>query len=400
MFCHRVALRQPLNQEQSQELAKRLFFVSEQILGFELIEQDEQLVAIDITSAQPIAGDELAGKINTVVVTDIMDQRPVEQKVVWQAAHSRAIQDDLYTQLVERGIAAELGEGQICVGEPFITLMNYFDARLRRIALEVLPGQEYQYPTLIPTAVLDRCGYFNSFPQFLLFVTRLHSDIDVYQAFLESYKQTGDVRAFALDSCRNLDYCLPPTMCFHTYHHFRDRQLGVDQNLVVTARGKSFRFESRYAHTLERLWDFTIREIVFIGSRDFVLTSRETFMQHCFALMDELQLSGHCEVANDPFFGNQETAARIWAQKVLELKYELRLKVAAERTIAVGSFNVHEEFFGQNFNIRSDAESWVRTGCVGFGLERLVYAFLCQYGLDQRDWPPVVAAAIRSHAMR
>lgn len=396
MFHHRVALRQPLSREQSQELARRLFFVSEQIAGFELIDQDQQLVAIDITSAQPIDAAELTEKINAVVATDIIDQRPVEQKVIWQSAHTRPIQEDLYAQLVERGIVAEMGEGQIGVGEPFIKLMNYFDARLRRIAVEILGGQEFQYPTLIPTAVLDRCGYFNSFPQFLMFVTRLHSDIDVYRAFLERYRQTGDVRAFALESCGNLDYCLPPTMCFHTYHHFRDRRLG-DQNLVVTARGKSFRFESRYAQTLERLWDFTIREIVFIGAREFVLASRETFMQHCFALMDELGLTGYCEVANDPFFASQDTATRIWAQKVLELKYELRLNVAAERTIAVGSFNFHEEFFGQNFNIRSDAESWVRTGCVGFGLERLVYAFLCQYGLDERDWPATITSTPLPH---
>lgn len=398
MYHHRIALHQPLNLEQRQELAKRLFFVSEQIVDFALIEQDAQLVAIDVTSAQPIDAAQLAEKINTVVATDIIDQRPVEQKVVWQSRHTRPIQEDLYAQMIERGIAVEMGEGQIGVGEPFIALMNYFDARLRRIAVEILGGQEYQYPTLIPTQVLDRCGYFNSFPQFLMFVTRLHSDIDVYRTFLERYQQTGDVRTFALESCGNLDYCLPPTMCFHTYHHFRDRRLG-EQNLVVTARGKSFRFESRYAQTLERLWDFTIREIVFIGSREFVLTSRETFMQQCFALMDELGLTGHCEVANDPFFANQETAARIWAQKILELKYELRLNVAAERTIAVGSFNFHEEFFGQNFNIRGDAESWVRTGCVGFGLERLVYAFLCQYGLDEREWPPAVVAAVRSHAL-
>jgi seryl-tRNA synthetase len=398
MFRHRVALDQPLNHEQSQELARRLFFVSEQILAFDLIQQDGQVVAIDISSAQPPATAELAEKINRVVASDIIAQRPVEQKVIWQSQHSPAINEHLYEQLVERGIAAELGEGQVCLGEPFIKLMHSFDTRLRRIAVELMQGQEYQYPTLIRTDVLDRCGYFNSFPQFLMFVTRLHSDLDVYRGFLERYRQHGDVRAFALDCCDNLDYCLPPTMCFHTYHHFRDRQLGADQNLVVTARGKSFRFESRYARTLERLWDFTIREIVFIGSRDFVLERRETFMQHCFALMEELQLSGYCEVANDPFFCNQDTAARIWTQKVLEMKYELRLRVAAERTIAVGSFNFHEEFFGQNFQIRTHEGAWVRSGCVGFGLERLVYAFLCQYGLDERDWPAAITGTLSAQA--
>ena len=33
------------------------------------------------------------------------------------------------------------------------------------------------------------------------------------------------------------------------------------------------------------------------------------------------------------------------------------------------------------------------SGCAGFGIERLVYAFLCQYGMDQGSWPPAVAAA-------
>jgi hypothetical protein len=44
---------------------------------------------------------------------------------------------------------------------------------------------------------------------------------------------------------------------------------------------------------------------------------------------------------------------------------------AAEYTIAVDSFNFHEEFFGQNFNI--DKGAWIRTGCVGFwsGMARL-----------------------------
>ena len=32
--------------------------------------------------------------------------------------------------------------------------------------------------------------------------------------------------------------------------------------------------------------------------------------------------------------------------------------------------------------------------CVGFGLERLVYAFLCQHGLDDSRWPASVRREI------
>ena len=395
MFAERVVLSQPLSEAYAQELERRIFFVSDQIVDFSLIRHDGLIREIEISTSKQIASEELAAKINYLVANDVINQRQITPKVIWRADSERSYHDDLFEQMLAQGIAYEVGEGQVCVGAPFIALMDYFDRQLRAIAVDLLGGREYRYPTLIPTEVLDRCGYFNSFPQYLMFVTRLHSDVDTYRQFLDSYKATGDVREFALSQCQNLDYCLPPTMCFHTYHQFRNTQFAPGENRVVTAKGKSFRFESRYHRTLERLWDFTIREIVFMGSREHVLECRQTFMRHAFQLMEQLGMTGFCEVANDPFFCNEDTAAKIWSQKMLELKYELRANVTQDRTIAVGSFNFHEEFFGHSFHIQRDDNDWIRTGCVGFGLERLTYAFLCQYGLDQQQWPQQVIEGVQ-----
>ena len=135
-----------------------------------------------------------------------------------------------------------------------------------------------------------------------------------------------------------------------------------------------------------------------MGTRDFVLESRQAFMQQSFALMEEFGLHGYCEVANDPFFVASDTAGKIFSQRALELKYELRINVAAEepadRSIAVASFNFHETFFGQTFQITQANQQPTLTGCVGFGLERLVYAFLCQHGLDAAQWPQTVKHAL------
>ena len=99
-------------------------------------------------------------------------------------------------------------------------------------------------------------------------------------------------------------------------------------------------------------------------------------------------------MANDPFFVANNTVKKIFSQRALELKYELRLLVAPEqptdRSIAVASFNFHEKFFGETFHISQENQKPVLTGCVGFGLERLVYAFLCQHGLDESNWPQIV----------
>ncbi|MDF2988058.1 MAG: hypothetical protein K0R50_3568 [Eubacterium sp.] len=176
-------------------------------------------------------------------------------------------------------------------------------------------------------------------------------------------------------------------MCYHTYHHLRDSELGEGNNRIVTSKGKSFRYESKYYKTVERLWDFTIREIVFLGEKDFVLESREKFMQHTFDFVDSIGLRGFSEVASDPFFVSPETASKIFNQKMQKLKYELRLNTTKDRTIAAASFNFHEHFFAKRFNIHESAEQYICTGCVGFGIERFAYAFVCQHGLDKRNWP-------------
>ncbi|MNC70863.1 Amino acid--[acyl-carrier-protein] ligase [compost metagenome] len=69
------------------------------------------------------------------------------------------------------------------------------------------------------------------------------------------------------------------------------------------------------------------------------------------------------------------------------MKYELRLSVPyLDKSIAASSVNFHSNTFGNAFNIKFGKRSAV-TGCVGFGIERWVFAFLAQYGLDETRWP-------------
>jgi hypothetical protein len=390
MLKQQIPLTTPLQESYADELSKRIFFLSDAILDFALLRENDFIHAVDITTQSAVSSEELTRKLNFLVKNDILPQYIVPSKVIWHSQASRSLQEDMYRQMIDAGLVFEAGEGQIGVGELFLSVMNYFDDMLRTIAVKEFGAREYQYPTLIPTTVMTQCDYFKSFPHYLMFVTRLHSDIDTYAAFLEQARGSDDVRTFALNYCNNADYCLPPTMCFHTYHQYEGRELPDEMGTVITSKGKSFRFESRYRKTLERLWDFTIREMVFLGPRDFVLDCRSRFMEHVLTLAEKLELVGYCEVANDPFFCNMDAAEKVWSQRLLELKYELRLNVTRDRTIAVGSFNFHERFFGENFSIGAGKIGNAYTSCIGFGLERLAYAFFCQYGIEKSKWPPEV----------
>jgi seryl-tRNA synthetase len=386
MIRETIEFDQPVPEPLAGELAKRVFYVSDAIVDFSLVRSDEGIVGVEVVADSE--GADLGRKLRFVVANDVLPQQLTEPKVLWRSSQPAALHDDVFARMRERGMAFEAGEGQIAVAEPVLGLMDDLDACIRDIALRELGAVEYRYPTLIPVSAMTRCGYLGSFPQQLMFMTRLHADLDSYTAFLEDAEASGDA-AGLLAYCRDVDYCLPPTMCFHTYHQLHDGPLPAEA-LVVTSRGKSFRFETRYRRTLERLWDFTIREIVFLGSREFVLRCRQRFLDASLALVERLGLTGRCEVANDAFF-LKDSADHAWSQRFLELKYELRLNVDAETTIAVGSFNFHERFFADSFRIGSGGADHVHTACVGFGLERLAYAFLCHHGIDAARWPEITA---------
>jgi seryl-tRNA synthetase len=384
---HTIELERPLPDGLVGEFARRIFFVAGSIVDFRFVRDGEAVTAVVLTTDRPERTADLTRKLDLVLRNEVRPQLAREPKVIWRSQASRTTPTGTYERLVGDGIAWTVGEGQVALGEPVLGLMDTLDNELRRIVRRELGGREYRYPTLIATSTLQRCGYLLSFPQYVMFVTRLHSDIDLYLEFLDDIRGADRIDRQVLPRCNGVDYSLPPTMCYHTFHQFADGPVPAG-NSVVTSRGKSFRHEEKYRRGLERLWDFTIREVVFFGTRDGVLGLRERLLWRVLRLVDELGLTGRCEVANDPFFGNLDSAYRSTSQRLLELKYELRLDVGGPETVAAGSVNFHERVFGDAFGLTDERGETLYTACAGFGLERFAYAVVCQYGIDPRHWPP------------
>jgi seryl-tRNA synthetase len=382
-----VPLAPLLDEAYAPELQRRLFFVSEAIDSFRVVQGDGKIRGVEISVPEAARAADIGRKIQLVIDSEVRCQRPAGPRVLWRTEGSSRGIEPVFEELLRAGLAFEAGEGQVALGEPLIFLMDRIDAFFREFALSLPSAQEFRYPTLIPSRVLRDCGSLESFPHMTMFVTRLHGDVDVYRDFGERLSAGAPLHELMLAHCSNADYALPLTMCFHTYHHLRSTQQTA--NRVITSRGKSFRFESRYRRTMERLWDYTTREIVFVGDQQFVLECRAKTIEAVRAFVERLGLKARCEVANDPFFATPNIAARVANQRVFELKYELQMYVAEERSISVASFNFHDEYFGKRFGITRPAGEPVATGCVGAGLERFAYAFLCQHGIDPAHWPPI-----------
>lgn len=384
---HLVHLDQPIAAGLADELARRIYFVDERILGFELIVRDTEVRAIRLRTGPDEDVDILATKLRRAVAQEVDAQLPAKNIRRWTSV--RGADDNVrpaFNDLVSAGFALPAGEGQVAVAGPVLALMDRLDALIARIAMTNFGATEYRYPTLVPTEALAGSGYLTSFPHHVMFTSRLPADLDGYRAYIEDVEHGADPGRSALARCVDGSYCLPPTMCYHTFQQLRATTLATP-TLAVTARGKSFRYESRYATGMERLWDFTIRETVLFGSGQHVQAELDRFLETITALFDSLGFAGHCELATDAFFAGPESAASASSQRLLQLKFEVRLTVAPGRTIAVGSFNLHGTHFGTTFEIGLPRGDITHSACTGFGLERLAYAVLCQFGLSENDWP-------------
>jgi seryl-tRNA synthetase len=292
--------------------------------------------------------------------------------------------------LRSRGELSVLGAGQAALCGVPLALLRYFDSVARAWARD-LGAEEHQYPSLIPLATLARAGHPQSFPQHLTVATHVGGSLAALRAAAEWPE------ALRAEHLAPPAHALAPAVCYHCYAQRQGRTL-APQPLVVSAVGRCFRYESGHLRPLERLWDFTMREIVVFGSEAEVEDARRALIGRASRLMRELALDGRIETATDPFF-TRESAGRRLVQRLRALKYELRLTLDdGGRSVAVASFNHHQDFFGQRFDVRQQSGAYAHTGCVAFGLERWVLAFLTQHGLDERAWPDPVTAHLRAES--
>jgi len=293
---------------------------------------------------------------------------------------------DPHIELAARGEISQETQGVFALGPLVSRLINYFERRFLELA-DSFEAAPYRFPTLIPARYLERVKYFQAFPHSLTFATHLREDLDAIDHFAQNAAcQHDGALTVPLDTFSPIQTLLSPAVCYHLYFALADQSLPQGK-VVATAVGNCFRYESINLSSLERLWNFTMREVIFIGEKEFVLENREIARQRMSGVFEEIGLAYRVESANDPFFIG-EFRKQAAFQSAFQLKFEIRARLPfKDSTLAVGSYNYHQDFFGRHLNMTLPDGSPAHTGCVAFGLERMAYAFLAQYGFDPRDWP-------------
>lgn len=272
--------------------------------------------------------------------------------------------------------------GQIGFGEKGKFLFDFLDSEFSEIAYE-LGAVEKLYPVLLPLDDYSMTGYVRKTPQYAIFCSTVNESLkDLEQTDVAIHdKKVKEI-------IKEPRFALSPSACFHTYIEYKDKTL--KDNTIVTFRQNVFRNEGRLNYNeIGRLCDYHVREIVMIGSNEFILESRNKIMQKSKELMSKLQLIGDISIASDSFVVPKMQMYRK-IQHIDKSKYEMHLNISPDKSISTASYNLHGKAFTDPFNISVENCEDTVTACVGFGLQRWVLAFLLQHGLNEESWPEKV----------
>jgi len=376
----------------AKEIGAKLAYVDDTITGAEVLD-GQNGITLHLSKAPGKAkAARLTKQVNQVVVSMAKGAFEPRLRVVLDKMDRPVTydKDPMEALVPSREVIVE-GSGYYLLGPLMAGLLDYFEERYHSVAID-MGARPYRFPALISPAYLQRVKYFDNFPHSLSFVTHLREDLDVIAKFSEQAHvhdgcvETGD------DAFAKAQAMLSPTVCHHLYMSLADSTI-LEDGIVATAFGNCFRYESSNMASLERLWNFTMREIIFVGAGDFVQDGLDRAQVAMNGILDEMGLAYRIETANDPFFiGNYRDQAAY--QSAFELKFEVRARLPYKNdTVAAGSYNRHRDFFGRTLDIRQADGTPAETGCVGFGCERLAFAFIAQHGPDTANWPD----AVRSH---
>ncbi len=240
-------------------------------------------------------------------------------------------------------------DGLATLGAGACEMIRLLDAKFRKAAM-LAGAEEKQFPILIGKQTLDAAGYFQAFPD--------------YASGVSGPGREGK-------------YFLSPAVCYHCYQFLADSSLQGE--IAITCCGKCFRADSI---SNGHLWEFTMREIVFLGPAALIREHRQNWMRKVACWARALGLDADLNPATDPFFGAQTRGKRL-LQQIKEMKYELTVLGPAGAPMPVASFNLHEDLFTEKFNIRLVSRRPVHSGCIAFGLERWYLALTARHGINR-----------------
>ncbi|MCX7746877.1 MAG: hypothetical protein N2645_08295 [Clostridia bacterium] len=337
------------------------------------LEQDNKILKVSFCG-QESEFNELVNLIVTKIGRSVMNK---ENKTLFQNMSLLEYPgENIWEKLKAEGMVYDYGSGHLSYNGLFLDLINEMEGVFKKLA-QKLNAKEVHLPNFIPWDRIKLLGLVDEFPQYLFFISPLVNDLHTIESFQK--EETIDcchIKSYMDDP----QYCLKTSACSLLYPTLEN--MDFNEYGYFTVLGHCTRRETMNVVAFERLTEFQMREIIFVGDPEGVNQFYAFSTEFLTDLIKYFDLTADISMANDSFF-----VANYNKFKLMQLlgcnKYEANVLVPHTGSkIAFASFNNHQNFFGRRFNFTYQGKTAV-SACIGFGLERLVYGILSQRNLDR-----------------
>lgn len=248
------------------------------------------------------------------------------------------------------------------------------------------PVRRLVIPPVISRRAIEHAGYVKTFPQLLGTVHSFGGTSKEWGRLAPLIEEGGEWHS----DQRISDLVLLPAACYPVYASLSGKTLAEPAKFAVDAT--CFRQEA--TSEIGRLRSFRMAEIVTAASEEYCLRWRGQWLDRVAAWFTAMGLRVTVEVADDPFFGPGRKLFQA-AQRVQELKLELKVPVDGDTVQAIASANYHKDHFGEVYGFHAGG-ALGHTSCMAFGLERIALALINVHGPWTEQWPADVLAAAES----
>ncbi len=385
-----IPLPRPVDATLASDIEKESVFVSP-FLERIVVEPDRESARAFLKNNAPM--EEVRDKATRYLETMAKQVSGYKTKVFFENKRNDngEYQADANVSLAEVGWLHDYGRGQVAYSGPVLKLARLINEKAGELYAERLSAIDGHFPALVDADTLQKCGYFDAHPNAVTFIGNMLEDFDAIEEFRVANSCSEGALLPPQEHVHVDGMCLNPAACFPCYPTLKGRELGEGE--CYSWLGRVFRYESRNISGLERLYEFNVRELVYVGSEEFTRESREKSLKAIEDLIQFFDLDAVVQTATDPFFATVSAARKFW-QQTQEVKSEILMPIAkadgSRNLLACGSINLHGSFFGKRFEIVCPDGEPANTGCVGLGIERWVLACFSQHGLDPDRWPASV----------
>ena len=390
-----IQLPREINREVASDIEKESVYVSPWL---ERIFVNDKLSAVTLVMRDGAPADEVVDKAKRFLEAMCKHLSGFEVHTYFETTRNDNGPYEIGTHqgLIDRGWLHDYGKGQVAYSGPVLRLARFINDKAASLYARVFSFDEMHYPAFIDHQTLHKCGYIESHPNAVSFVSNVIEDFDAIESYRIANSCGAGPTTPPLKNTHHDGLCLNPAACLPAYPTLEGRQIG-SEGFTISWLGRIFRFESRNISGLDRLYEFNVREIVFVGTESFVAKKRLDALPLIRELAETLDLDMTLQSATDPFFATV-SAAKKFFQQAHDVKSEILLQTldltGTPKSMAGGSVNLHGNFFGERFDITASDGAAAHTGCIGLGIERWVISAFTQHGFEPSRWPNEVRSDI------